>query len=300
MKQIRTCIVAALAYVTYAVLRALPLDMASGFGGRVARTLGPHVNVHRVAQRNLAKAMPELSSQEQRDILNKMWDNLGRVFAEYPHLNSPALHRRIRVVSGLEHLYAVQQQSDSVLFVSGHLGNWEVAPLTAALHGAPLHLLFRSANNKIIDRMIETIRKHYSLGLYAKGTQSARAVIRAMQKGEPVGMLIDQKTNDAITAQFFGQDAMTSTAVAQFVTKFHARILPAYCVRTSGANFDVIIEAPLTFDLTHHQSQDVLMITQAMNDLLERWIRQDPGQWFWVHKRWPHSKMKTPPSAGEV
>lgn len=291
IRKTKMALEAGLAYATYGLLRMMPLDMASGLGGWVACQLGPKTNVHRVAMRNLSNAMPELNEQQQHDVVMKMWNNLGRVFAEYPHLNSPQLHQRIRVVAGLEHVEAIRHIKAPVLFVSGHLGNWEVAPLAAALHGLPLHLLFRAANNTIIDRMIKNIRARYSLGLYAKGEKNTRNIVRAMQQNEPVGMLIDQKTNDGMAALFFGKEAMTSIAAAQFVTKFNTTILPSYCVRTKGANFEVTIEAPMTFELTGDHQRDIAYITQALNDRLESWIRQDPSQWFWVHKRWPHSKI---------
>ncbi len=291
IKKMRLMIEAILAYVTYGVLRSLPLDIASGFGGWVARNLGPHTKVHRVAVHNLAKAMPQLSAQQQQKILIQMWDNLGRVFAEYPHLNSAVLHKRITLISGQEHLKFVQQNDRPVLFISAHLGNWEVTPLAAALSGLPIHLLYRPANNKIIDRLVKNIRKPYSLGLHAKGNQSARTVIHAMRKKEPVAMLVDQKSNDGVAANFFGMDAMTSTAVAHFVMKFDAIIIPAYCIRTHGVHFEMRAQAPMQFNLAGDYRADIKMIMQAVNDHIETWIRQDPAQWFWVHKRWPHSKI---------
>lgn len=292
MKKMRYIIEAFFSLVAYILLRIMPLDVASAFGGWVAQTLGPRTRVHEVATRNLQTAMPNLTPNEQQNALMKMWNNLGRVFAEYPHIPTAKMRKRLHVVSGENHMRSALESGKPILFISGHLGNWEITPVLANMHGTPLHLLYRQANNPVVDWLIGLIRRPYSRGLYAKGSIGARAVLKAMQQHEPVGMLVDQKTNDGIMAKFFGHDAMTTTVVAQLILKYHPLIIPCRCVRTGGVQFEVIVEEPLTFDLSGDRTQDTLMITQTVNDTLQRWITDDPGQWFWVHKRWPFSKKK--------
>lgn len=290
MKKIRYTIEAFFAILAYVLLRLFPLDMVSNFGGYVARKLGPKTRVHRVAEFNLRSAMPHLSNKDYEQILTKMWDNLGRVFAEYPHLYSGSMKNRVTIIKGRDRIDGLLKEGKPVLLISGHLGNWELMPLVSHSLGHPLHLLYRQANNPIVDRLIAYIRKPYSRGLYAKGTAGARAVIKAMRAAEPLAMLVDQKTNDGIEALFFNQPAMSTGIVAQLATKYQATILPCRCIRRNGAKFDIIIEPPLAYVLSESTYQDQLTITQRMNDVMERWIRDDPGQWFWVHKRWKFSK----------
>ena len=288
--KLRYYVEAFFAVTGYSVLRLLPLDVVSDFGSYIARRYGPRTRVHRVAEFNLRSALPNLSAKDYEHILDRMWDNLGRVVTEYPHLSGHEIRRRINIVKGEDRLAPLLREKKPVLLISGHLGNWELMPVVADHLGHPLHLLYRQANNPVVDRLVARIRKPYSLGLYAKGSAGARAVITAMRKAEPLAMLVDQKTNDGIEAMFFNHPAMSTSIVAQLALKYQATIVPCRCIRRGGARFDIIIEPPLAYVLTGNEHQDKLTITQRMNDVMERWIRDDPGQWFWVHKRWKFSK----------
>lgn len=290
MKPLRYVVEAFFTLLIYAVLRAMPLSVASAFGGRVAQKIGPLSKVHQVAVYNLSTMMPELSETERRNILHDMWNHLGRIFGEYPHLPRKEMVRRLSVAKGMEHFERARQSGRPVLFISGHIGNWELLPVIANHLGMSLHLLYRPANNPVVDWLIGLLRKPYSKGLYAKGSKGARAVIKAMQKGESVAMLVDQKTNDAIAVPFFGHNAMTTTAVAQFVIKYNPIVLPTYCVRKEGARFEIHVDPPMEFDLAGENKADHLTIMTTVNTRIEQWIRTNPSQWFWVHKRWPHSK----------
>jgi len=292
MRRLRYAIEAFFTLVAYLFLRLLPLDTASAFGSWVARHLGPRTKVHRVASLNLSTAMPELSLEQRHAVLTKMWDNLGRVFAEYPHMASRTMSKRIRLLRGEEEMKTSLESKQPVVCISGHLGNWEMMPRLAHLFGYPMHLLYRPPNNHVVNWLVNVIRRRYSRGLYAKGLASARGVIRAVRRAEPVAILVDQKTNNGIEAQFFGHPAMTIDVVAHLALEYNAVILPCRCIRTQGAHFSAIVEPPLTFNLVGNREADTQIITQAVNDTLERWIREDPGQWFWVHKRWPFSKAK--------
>jgi KDO2-lipid IV(A) lauroyltransferase len=287
MKIIRYYIEAFFTLFAYLCLRLLSLEAASAVGGFIARTLGPHVKVHKVAHQNMAMALPHLSETERQAYLMRMWDNLGRVFCEYPHLSGRAIHHSLLTLEGVEHLHAARDSGRPVVFISGHLGNWELLPVISSANGMKQHLLYRPANNHVVDRLVAYMRRNYCLGLHAKGMNSARAVTRAMRNKEPVAMLVDQKTNDGIAVPFFGRDAMTTTAVAQFVLKYDALVLPAHCSRLEGVAFKIAIDSPMVFSKTGDTKADTHAIMTAVNAKIEQWIREDPAQWFWVHKRWP-------------
>lgn len=290
MKQIRYIIEAFFAIPLYAILRILPLSVASAFGGSVARFFGPRSGVNRIAVRNLNHAMAHLSDEEKETVLQRMWDNLGRVFTEYPHLNSRTMMKRMEQINGLEHLQAAQASGRPVVLISGHFGNWELCPVVAADQGNPVHLLYRRANNPIIEYLIALVRRPYTRGLHSKGKAAARALVQAINRREPIGMLVDQKDNDGISVNFMGEPAMTQTITAQVVTKYDAVILPARCTRLNGCRFRMDVEAPINFNLTGDRQADTQHIMQQVHATLERWIHEDPAQWFWVHKRWPYSK----------
>lgn len=289
MKKMPNICKAALTWLIYGGLRAMPLPVGSAVGGWLARMLGPTVRVHRVADHNLRMAMPQLDAQQRKQVLRGMWDNLGRVFAEYPHLNSAAMRKRILRVNGKEYLSLERFQGRPVLFISGHLGNWELLALTAQMQGTTMHLLYRAANNPTADRLVAKKRASFCLGLHAKGKKGARAVITAMRRCEPVGILVDQKANDGIESMFMGHIAMTAPSVAELAVHYNPVIIPAFCRRLKGSHFEVDILPPIEFDAFDKTPQTMRCITDSVNELISQRIQQDPSQWFWVHKRWPFS-----------
>jgi len=264
-----------------ALLRLLPLDAASAFGGMLGRAFGPLSRAHRTAEKNLTKALPELDANQRQRILRDMWDNLGRVVGEYPHLSRGMMERRV-TVEGREHIDKVKLSGKGSLFVSGHFANWEIAPLTASHCGLPLVLIYRAANNPVSDWVIRYIRSRYNLSMHKKGAEGARQAVKALKQHQAVGMLVDQKMNDGSPVPFFGYDAMTAMAIAQLAIKYQVPVLAAHVVRTDGAHFHVTVEPPAIYG----PSADPREVMTELHRLFEQWIRAHPAQWFWVHNRW--------------
>ena len=123
--------------------------------------------------------------------------------------------------------------------------------------------------------------------MFAKGSDGARAAMKHMARGGSLGLLVDQKLNDGVAVPFFGRPAMTATAMAQLALRYKCTVLPARMVRIGPARFRLVVEGPLTAPLTGDRHADVYALTLAMNQVLERWIREDPGAWLWLHRRWP-------------
>lgn len=281
LRKIRHALEGALIVFAVIFFRLLPLDAASALGGGIARVVGPFSKAHRTARTNLEQALPELGEQQHGKILGDMWENLGRVIGEYPHLSRPIMARRI-TVEGREHLERVRAEGKAALFVSGHFANWEVIPLTAALCGLPLEVIYREANNPVAEWLSRCIRASYTTGMHGKGRAGAVQAIRTLKEGLPLAMLVDQKQNDGSPLPFFGRIAMTTTAPAQLAIRFGVPMLVAHVVRTDGAHFHVTLEPPVHYDT----AADPVEAMAGVNLLFERWIREHPAQWFWVHKRW--------------
>jgi KDO2-lipid IV(A) lauroyltransferase len=273
----------------FSVLGWLPLDTASAIGGAVARTFGPYIGVTRRARRNLQRVFPEKSPAEIEAIIREMWDNLGRVAAEYPHLSRIAASKDKAPIEvrGTEHVDAARARGKPVIFFSGHLGNWEINAVAARIYGFPAHLIYRPANNPWVEEIFRKGRGDIAAGLIRKGSEGAREVIRVLGLGEPVAMLIDQKMNDGIPVPFFGRDAMTAPALARLAFKFDCAVLPSQVERLGGAQFRVTVHPPLPLERSGDPRRDVLDLMTRANALLESWIRQRPGQWLWLHRRWP-------------
>jgi Kdo2-lipid IVA lauroyltransferase/acyltransferase len=283
MKKIQHLVEALLLKALFLAFRALPLDMASSIGGLMARRLGPFLSVQKTARRNLSRAIPELTRPQQDQILAGMWDNLGRVAAELPHLPGKTLHERI-TMRGNEHLPA---PGTAALYFSGHCGNWELLPSIPYRSGRHITLVYRHANNPYVERIIAAIRTTQASDMIAKGPRGAFKLARALKKEESICMLVDQKMNDGMPVPFFGRDAMTAPAIAELALRYDLPIVPARVIRQRGAHFEIVVYPPLEYVKSGDAEKDTLAIMTAINKMLEEWIRAHPDQWFWVHNRWP-------------
>jgi KDO2-lipid IV(A) lauroyltransferase len=279
---------AAGAALFFAAMRALPMDLASALGGALGRALGPRLGISRRARDNLHAAFPDLPPAEVERIVRGMWDNLGRVVAEYPHL--PRLRVFVpggRIATrGVEHLDRAIAAGRSVILFGGHIGNWEIAALAAGQHGIDVAQIYRAANNPLVDAMIARFRGRAS-EFIPKGTVASRRALAALRRGAHLTLLVDQKLNDGIAVPFFGREAMTAPALALMALHFGCAVLPARVERLAGARFRLTIEPPLPLPDTGDRAADVMALMTAVNRTLERWIRERPEQWFWLHSRWP-------------
>jgi len=277
------------AWLLYGFLAVLPLDAASGFCGFLARGLGPRLGLSRRARRNLERAFPGITPAEIHIIVREMWDNLGRSIGELVHLDrlkTGGPDPRIELL-GQEHLDPVRQSSRPCIFFTAHLGNWEIAALTAALSGLPLTLIYRPANNPYVEGLIQHCRKPHLGDYVSKGADAVTRIGQAMQRGERLGMVVDQKTNNGVPAPFFGREAMTTPVLALCALNRDCILLPAQVERLKGARFRVTVHPPLEIARSGDKPADIRAITTEINAKIEDWVRQHPAQWLWLHNRWP-------------
>ncbi len=277
------------ARLALALFGALPIDRASALGGWLGRTIGPRAGISRVAARNLARAFPEMSDAEVDAVIRGMWDNLGRVAAEYPHLGELDIHAddgRIEVI-GAHHVDRLRDDGVGGIFFAAHLANWEIPSLGATQNGVPLTHIYRAANNPYFEPILQRLRAPIGGTHHPKGTAGGRQLVRGLSRGEHLGMLVDQKLNDGIPVPFFGRDAMTAPALAQLALKYRCPVVPARVERLIGARFRLTIHPPMALPDSGDRSADVAETMRRVNALLEDWIRARPEQWLWLHRRWP-------------
>lgn len=266
----------------------LPFRVASAIGGWLGRNLGPKFGVTKVARRNLEKAFPEKSPVEIDAIIRGMWDNLGRTAFEFPNLGKLRYggpDAQVEVI-GAEHATALKDDITSGLFVSGHLANWELTSLAIMNCGVPAHLVYRAPNNPLMEPIFAK-RDHGQGEFLPKGAKGARRAIQLLKAGKNLGMLVDQKMNDGLPVPFFGRDAMTAPATAQFAYRYDCVVVPVRIERIGGARFRVTFHPPMALPDTGDRQADTRQLMVGINDLLESWIRERPSQWLWVHRRWP-------------
>ena len=277
-----------IAAATVRLVGLLPLDWASALGGVLARLIGPHLGITRRARLNLRAALPDLSDAEIETIVCGMWDNLGRVAFEYPHLRKIKVFARDRRIElrGLQNLERSLAANRRVILFSGHLGNWEIAALAGGQYGLDIAQIYRAANNPMVDAMLARLRGH--LGeLIPKGAVASRRAVAALRRGGHLSLLADQKLNDGIAVPFFGRDAMTAPALAVLGLRFDCDVLPVRVERLHGAHFRLTVYPPLVVPQSKDRDADTLALMTEVNRTLEAWIRERPEQWFWLHRRWP-------------
>ena len=279
---------AAAAFLAYAVFKALPLDAASAAGGWLGRTFGPLLPFTGRATRNLARAFPEITPAETAAIVRGMWDKLGRLVAEYPHLDEFQVYGddgRITVV-GAEHVDLLRDDGKPGIFFSAHLGNWEIISLGATQRGLPLDRVYREANNRLVEWLYRHGRAVVEGALIPKGAAGARLLLKSIKDGKHLGMLVDQKMNDGIAVPFFGRDVMTAPALAELALRYDCPVVPARVERLKGAHFKMTALPPLEMVRTGDHHADVAAVMAKVNALVEQWIRDTPEQWLWLHNRW--------------
>jgi KDO2-lipid IV(A) lauroyltransferase len=284
---------AALLRAVLTLARAIPPETASNIGGAIARLIGPMLPVSRVARSNLRAALPDLTPAQIRTIIRGVWDNLGRTAAELPHLSrlkhksGPGPGWEISDPSLVE---AVAGSGRPAVFVTGHIGNWEMLAVAATAYGIQLSGMYRAAGNPYIDRIITELRTEATgatVPMFPKGAAGARRAAGHLARGGFLGLLVDQKLNEGLSARFFGLPAMTTTAPAVFALRYRCPIIPIHVQRLAPARLRVMIEPPLPLPDTGDRAADIATLTQQINDILERWVRANPASWLWLHRRWP-------------
>ncbi len=276
---------AALVYLFTLLFWALPLEAASGLGGWIGRNIGPRLGISKRARKNLDYIFPEKTDFEKKEIIAEMWDNLGRVTAESPHL-ATLRHPKYTTVEGGEYLERETDEIKPIMMLSGHFANWEMGSVVAGARGHPLAIVYRRPNNPYVDRLVRWMRLTVTEAVFTKGPEGARGMMRWLREGRTVGLLVDQKMNEGVEMPFVGKPAMTGIVPAQLSLMTGALMLPIAFRRVKGTHFEMIVHPPLQTDPSLPRDEQVLDLTRQMNDFLSDHIRRYPGQWLWLHRRW--------------
>ena len=273
------------AFVTLAAIaRALPLEWASATSGFLWRRIAPLLGRHKRALDNLALALPETTEAERRRIALEMWENLGRTFAEFFHVQQILAEQRV-VLEPIEKFEAIVAGGPFVVCTL-HLGNWELASHAALRFGLPLAGVYQKLTNPLVDRWLyEHRRPLYTGGLFDKSPATSRALIKLARAGGYPAFVADLREGRGVKVPFFGHPAWTNPFPALIARTAGIPIYAAGVVRTKGAHFVMRLEKVET-QYSDDRHADVLATTAAVQAQFERFIRDAPGQWMWGHRRW--------------
>lgn len=293
MKIIRYFIEAGLTYCLMGICRILPVSAASALGGAAGRTIGPFLGASRKARRNIERALAPSTKGETDKIIRDMWDNLGRTVCEYPHLQTLAKTRT--KLAGHEVLESLKSGQTPAILFSAHLGNWEMTHAALGHHGLAADYMIRDPNNPYVAKGLRKLRWKKTDGksdFLAKSLNGTRKMIQSLKKGRPVGILIDQKYNEGIPLAFFGKPAMTSVAFVELALKYKCPLIPVRIERLDGTDFRITLHDPLPLQDEHGNDREIEDIAIQAHAYLESWIKDRPGQWLWLHRRWPSGQRE--------
>ena len=282
MKLIKYFIQFLIISIFFILFKVLGLRMASNFSKIIFSLLGPFFRSKKTINKNILKALPNLSNSEINKISRTMWGNYGRILAEYMFLSEFRFKDNIEI-KGQQILDELKENNERVIFVSGHFNNFELMAMQIEKSGINLAAIYRPLNNKFLNYFMEKIRKKYICkNQIKKGSSGTRQLLSLFKKGSSIALMIDQRVSEGILSKFFKNEALTTTIPAQFVKKFRCKVVPIYIERIKDIDFRLTVHAPINFS----EDETIDTITLKLNSLLERMILQNPGQWIWSHNRW--------------
>lgn len=273
-----------------ALARLFPIDSVSNFGARLFRALGPLTGAHRVAERNLRIVFPDADDAEIKQLLRAQWTELGRSLTEFTIVDRIVADTGRLEIEGLERLQAIAADAGPVVFISGHFSNFELMAAAIVRAGVKCQVTYRAMNNPYVDERVRRVRYRYGVRLFApKGLEGARELIRALERGESVALMNDQKFNGGVEAPFFGVMAHTAPGPSTFALRFGIPLQPLSVQRTANAaRFKLLVHEPIVLEDTGDREADVEAGVRKINAFVEDRIRARPAEWFWVHRRWPN------------
>ena len=273
-------------------IQKLPPDRALAFLDRAARRIGPWSPRHRLALENLRMAFPGKSEADRQAIALDMWGNMARLLGEYvfmdqlfAHADEGPRHDRIDV-EGAEEFIRLRDNPGPRIFFTAHLGNFELPPIVGAGYGLSISSLFRAPNNPFIASQLLTARATRMGGLVASRAGAALALARILDDGGSIGLLVDQKFAGGLPTTFFGRPCQTNPLLAKLARRADCPIHPVHCVRLPDGRFRLVLHEAIEPPRDKNGDVDVPALTQQINDVVENWVRADPGQWMWFHRRW--------------
>ena len=270
-------------------MSVLPIETASNAVAGILKTLGPLTSQHRTMIRNLRMCFPDWTAKQVEKVAKGVWATLGHTAGEMPHLGrmKPYIADSRLEIVGAHHLDAIRESRKPVVFISGHFSNWELIGSAISNRLPEARITYRAANNPYIDRRIAKARLAYGTPVLTPKGAGTRELMRALNKGESVGLMNDQKFNQGVAVPFFGYEAMTAPGPTRLAMKFKTKILPIACLRTGPGRYRITFHDPFAPDADPDEDKAIYNTVLRINQWVEARIREAPDQWFWMHHRWP-------------
>lgn len=266
----------------------LPFKVSVAFGGWLARTIAPIAPLSKRARKNLKKCYPDMSSTEINRLVREMWDNYGRLAAEYANADAFWDGQNLKNIEirGIENLKHIQEDGKPGIIFTAHTGNWQMITLAAQSVGFDLTQMYRPANNPWVDALMLRCQKLAVKNVITKGKGGPRDLLSLIKRGDHALLLVDQKMGEGMAVPFLGREAMTATGVARMYLNQNCPLLPARSERLHDSHFRVTFYPPIDFKPQGDHKKDMYNLLLHINTLIGEWVKERPGQWLWLHRRW--------------
>ena len=285
-------LIAQVVFGILALLRLVPAQKAIDFTGYMARKIGPWTARHALVRYNLERAFPEKTEEERERIALDMWCNMARLMAEYIFVERLIDHDLetgdggLIDVVGKELFLDLRDNPRPFIVFTAHTGNFELLPIIAAKYGLNITALFRPPNNPYIAQRLLSARRTHMGQLVPSQAGASWTLASVLDAGGGVGLLVDQKFHKGALTRFFGRRVYTNPLLVKLARNYECEVFPARSIRLPDGRFRLEIEPAVDLPRDDQGHIDVGATAQLLNDKVESWVREYPGQWQWFHDRW--------------
>ena len=274
----------------FCIFKIIGLRNASNLGGVLGKLIGPFFRSKSLIKKNIKLGLGDISKDEEEKIINGMWSNIGRTFAEYVFLKDFKFNKtdfnHIKII-GSEHLDEIKKSNKPVIFYSGHFANFELMAMELEKFGIKTAAIYRPLNNLFLNPIMEYLRMKYICpNQIPKGRVGMREIVSKITNNYSIALMVDQRVGEGKKINFFNQPAQTTTIPAQLSLKYDCKLVPISLKRIEGINFEMTVYEPYKIQKTGDADQDTKNITLKINQIIEKMITKNPTQWLWSHNRW--------------
>ena len=274
----------------FLIFKIIGLSNASHLGSMLGVAFGPLFRSKNIIRKNIEIGLGKIDKKKEKEIINGMWSNIGRTFAEYMFLKDFKYNKtnfdHIKI-NGTNYLEEIKKSNKPVVFYSGHFANFELMAMELDKSGIKTAAIYRPLNNFFLNPVMEYLRMKYICPQQIKkGRSGMREVINKVRDGYSIALMVDQRVGEGLKIKFFSSPAQTTTIPAQLAIKYNCKLVFVSLKRIKNINFEMTIHQPYEIKKTENIDEDIENITAKINQDIEKVIIDNPTQWLWSHNRW--------------
>ena len=274
----------------FCIFKIIGLRNASNVGSILGKFIGPLFRSKKIIKQNIKTGLGEIDEKKESEIINDMWSNIGRTFAEYVFLKDFKFNRTNfdhMKINGISHLEEIKKNNETVIFYSAHFANFELMAMELDKFGIKCAAIYRPLNNFFLNPLMEYLRMKYICpNQIPKGRMGIREIVGKVKNGYSIALMVDQRVSEGPKTMFFNKLAHTTTIPAQLALKYNCKLVPISLERKEGSYFQMNIHEPYKIEKTGNNEEDSKNITLKINQIIEKMIINNPKQWIWSHNRW--------------